>query len=252
MTVNERFQYGRKKIQRLRGSCLDRYLPDWIMDQLFAVDSAQDARLPKKATFLAEITDDGRIGYFGMSYGGAVATDLCDLDPRAGAGINIDGGLWNLQVMDRQSRTPFLLVHSDPTVQAERLVGDASFKCNPALFSGLDPQTPLYSDLYYETLADIGSREDIYRVAVPGITHIGMTDLPIIAGDDWRAALGTGAVVGQRYVEVQNRSCLEFFDTYIKRTHRGFPDSALAAYPEIVERNVSELRVEVCVSCTHF
>ena len=68
---------------------------------------------------------------------------------------------------------------------------------DPRVREPLGPRTPTAQDLAYERIARAGLRSDGYRFVVPGIRHVGVSDLPELAGPpSLRATVGTDATIG--------------------------------------------------------
>jgi hypothetical protein len=136
-----------------------------------------------------------------------------------------------------------MVMHSDPTCQFGPLLEAAGLVVRKEL-ERLTPETPLHSDLDLERHTELGLREDVLRITLPGLTHTGMMDQLIIAPEAHRAAQGTGALAGHRGIALQNRLCREFFDTHLRGLDRQFPSKVLAENPEVVRRDLSGLRRE--------
>ena len=76
----------------------------FVLDTLLGTSGKQQVELPQ--------IDTTRIGAMGMSLGGAVAGELCKLDPRFRAGVNIDGLQYGTRVRD-SLKVPFMILNSD-------------------------------------------------------------------------------------------------------------------------------------------
>jgi predicted dienelactone hydrolase len=88
--------------------------PAWIADQRFVYDTleqwAQDDPL------LAGQLDLERIGSFGHSFGGATAVEVCRVDNRCRASVNMDGGLYG-ETATLHAVRPLLLMTSAESAQ---------------------------------------------------------------------------------------------------------------------------------------
>jgi len=78
-----------------------------------------------------------------------------------------------------------------------------------------------------------------HPVGLVDTNHVGFSDLPIIAPVELRPTWGSSEVMGPRYVEIQNRLGLDFFDNYLRGLDRGFPKRTLAACPELIVQDVA-------------
>jgi predicted dienelactone hydrolase len=92
----------------------DRIFPVWVADQRFIYDSleAWEADDP----MLAGRLDLSRIGSFGHSFGGATALDVCLVDARCDAAVDMDGGLYG-ESETLPAVRPLLLMSSAESVQ---------------------------------------------------------------------------------------------------------------------------------------
>ena len=104
------------------------------------------------------------------------------------------------------------------------------------------PDAPTPGDLAYERLATAGLRDDIHRIMIPGIQHVGISDFPEILG-----APGTGPLLGEagitaKFTAIQNDLVLGFLDRYVKGIDSDYPTGALARYPELMVRNRDDIR----------
>lgn len=87
----------------------DRVFPVWVTDQRFVYDMLE--RWEKNDPLLAGKIDLTRIGSFGHSFGGATALEVCRVDVRCQAAVNMDGGLYGESVAQPAVR-PLLLMSS--------------------------------------------------------------------------------------------------------------------------------------------
>jgi len=87
----------------------DRVFPVWIADQRFVYDTLE--RWAVNDPLLAGKLDVTRIGSFGHSFGGATALEVCRIDRRCRAAVNMDGGLYGKIVTEPAVR-PLLLMSS--------------------------------------------------------------------------------------------------------------------------------------------
>lgn len=65
-------------------------LPIWVADQRFVYDTLE--QWADDDPLLADSLDLNRIGSLGHSFGGVVAVEVCRVDERCGAAVNMDGG----------------------------------------------------------------------------------------------------------------------------------------------------------------
>ncbi|MBC8160269.1 MAG: hypothetical protein H7Z42_03535 [Roseiflexaceae bacterium] len=92
----------------------DRVFPVWVADQRFVYDTLET--WAGQDPVLAGKLDLSRIGSFGHSFGGATALEVCRVDSRCRAAVNIDGGLYGAVVTEPAAR-PLLLISSAESSQ---------------------------------------------------------------------------------------------------------------------------------------
>ena len=138
---------------------------------------------PAELAALLERVDSNRIGLLGMSLGGATVIDVCKVDTRCRAGVNLDGGLFG-QYQRQPLQTPFLSMVSAPNQK------------------------------YGEHLL-VNSTSDYYEVLVEGAGHGDFCDMTFLMPFmKWLGA--NGPIDPLRAVDVVNAVSLKFFDAYLR------------------------------------
>lgn len=176
----------------------------WAADLRFLLEAiGAPPNVPALRTIAAR-SDHERIGLLGMSFGGGAVTEVCKIDARCRAGLNIDGGTFG-EHQNEPLRVPFLaLLREDTRRHLDYLLAQ--------------------------------SESDYYQATVDGASHLDFTDdtvvLPILK---WLRI--TGPIDAQRVIEITNAVSLRFFDAYL---HEGPKPSFDDAFPELtVETNDS-------------
>ena len=82
----------------------------WAADTIFVIDQLE--QLNVSDPLFAERLDLERLGVLGMSFGGAVAADVCMLDNRCKAGLNMDGFQFGTLIIDGEIEQPFFFFES--------------------------------------------------------------------------------------------------------------------------------------------
>lgn len=83
--------------------------PVWVADQRFVYDTLE--AWAEDDPLLAGKLDVSRIGAFGHSFGGATALEVCRVDARCRAAVNMDGGLYG-DTANQPTDRPLLLMSS--------------------------------------------------------------------------------------------------------------------------------------------
>ncbi|MGB7539058.1 MAG: hypothetical protein WBM17_11005 [Anaerolineales bacterium] len=144
--------------------------------------------------------DLGRIGLFGHSMGGAVTGEVCMLDDRCKAAVNLDGVQLG-DVIDGQIRQPFLMMYS-------------------AINAG-------QNDGIYAKSSSIQ-----YRVVVRGTVHTDYCDFPLIS-PLFKLAGAAGKLDPYRMEHILNSYLLAFFDKYLKGMDSPLLNGPEPAFPEV-------------------
>ncbi len=191
--------------------------PVWVADRLFLHDTLMDAP-PASVADIAAVSKLGRVGQMGMSFGGAVSGEICMIDPRCAAGVNLDGGDFPFSAFHREVPVPFLMFLADPLYLHRAL--------------GLDPPEGAprgFNEFSYERIGEAGRREDVHRVQLKDAAHLGLSDFslfihPLVRGP----LLGDGP--SDIIIGAQNDFVLGFFDRHLRGMPNNFPAGQMAAY----------------------
>jgi predicted dienelactone hydrolase len=97
----------------------ERVFPVWVADQRLIYDMLET--WAANDTLLAGKLDATRVGSFGHSFGGATALEVCRIDTRCRAAVNMDGGLYGPIVTEPAVR-PLLLMSSAESNQYSETV----------------------------------------------------------------------------------------------------------------------------------
>lgn len=108
----------------------ERVFPVWVADQRFVYDTIETWQ--KNDPLLAGELDLTRIGSFGHSFGGATSLEVCRVDVRCRAAVNMDGGLYGKTATLPAVRPLLLMSSADssryPDTMAEwsHMISDAT------------------------------------------------------------------------------------------------------------------------------
>jgi predicted dienelactone hydrolase len=159
--------------------------PVWVADQQFAYDTLEAWNSDDQ--LLAGRLDLTRIGSFGHSFGGATSAEICRIDERCQAAIDLDGYPFGGFVQAGPAR-PLMYLSADPN----RYSGAASAR--PVMQTILQP-----------------SDQPVYWFSLRNSTHYSFTDMqllsPLMAPEQYDPRAG---------LEIIYRYTLAFFDTYLR------------------------------------
>lgn len=190
----------------------------WVADRLFLHDTLQGDP-PTEVADIAQASNLDRVGEVGMSFGGAVAGEICMIDKRCAAGVNMDGGNFPFTAFNADVPAPFLMFHSDPRYLYKEM--------ERPLPPGETPRS--FNEFSYERIATAGSRPDVYRISLKDTQHLGMSDSAWFVGQPLRGML-FGDASAETILGAQNAFILGFFDKHLKGQASEFPTKQLADY----------------------
>ena len=170
-----------------------------VADVRFVLDViATPTKGPAELASLLERVDADRIGLLGMSLGGATVIDVCKIDARCRAGVNLDGGLFG-QYQRQPLQTPFLsMIHAANKKYSEHLL--------------------------------VNSTSDYYEVLVEGAEHGDFCDMTFLMPFmKWLGA--NGPIRPMRAVDVVNAVSRKFFDAYLRNDPK--PRFDAQEFPEL-------------------
>jgi pimeloyl-ACP methyl ester carboxylesterase/predicted dienelactone hydrolase len=204
-----------------------RLFQTWQQDFIHVADRLESGNLPAQAQALLPLVDMQRLGAYGMSFG-ASGPAAAFSDPRFKAAVDLDGGMFDSALLDVESDFPMLVLHGDQSLM-------------------LPDQTVLpWSAFLFEKFATIGTRENVFRLEIPGAAHIAFTDLSLLpdavrkAHPEVDAMLGS--IDGQRMARIMNDFTLAFFDHYLSGQGAGLNSEFRAQFPEVRDVDVSFVR----------
>src|SRR5262249_19536719 len=139
----------------------------WTQDTRFVMDEMERMNSGELASVFAGRLDLDHIGLFGHSFGGATAGEVCMLDSRCKAGVNMDGFQYG-DLLDHPVTQPFMVMYSADNVASD--------------------------DFMYNEVEN-----QAYRVYIQGSRHQNFTDASIALGAPIGGMLGlVGPIDGQR------------------------------------------------------
>lgn len=150
----------------------------WAEDIIFFINELEKIN-ETNAIFKGKL-DLNRVGVLGMSMGGMATNEVCVLDSRVKAGVNIDGGLFG-PITDELLNTPFMFLNSQR-------------------FSG-------YGDLFVSK-----SKSICYSVTINNSDHYNFTDYALFPIQSTRQL---GSIEATKPIEIMNSMILAFFNKYL-------------------------------------
>jgi predicted dienelactone hydrolase len=179
---------------------LDESLRIWTADTRFVLDTLEKMNSGARKSMFSGKLDLKRIGIFGMSFGGSTAGQVCAVDKRCRAGINLDG-LQSGDLIDRPMERPFMFMQSEAGRNINRLFFDRA-------------------------------QNDAYYVVVKGTKHFNYSDFSLFSPDYQKAGI-LGSIDGARMERITSDYVLAFFDKYLRGKDSPLLKGPAAEYPEV-------------------
>jgi dienelactone hydrolase len=190
-------------------------------DARFALDTLERWDLCDPSGLFTGRLDTARVGIWGHSFGGAVAAEVCRLDRRFQAGVDMDGCLFGYSALDGVEQ-PLLVMSSD-----------------------MSPPTP------YELASSTGSRHRYlafldqdernirrslnkyggYFLSIQGTNHLNYCDSPLYS--PFKGLIGAGSIDVGRSMRIINDYTLAFFRQYLNGRPALLFRSSAPQYPEV-------------------
>jgi len=180
----------------------------WTEDTQFVITQIARMNSGQVVSPFAGYLDTSRIGVFGQSFGGSAAFQVCAVDSRCKAAINMDGTQWG-NLLNNPLHTPFMMMS-----------GEDSIGVNDWALSN--------------------AQENGYNVYVRNAWHINFTDFnlvsPLFKFPLWGAM---GSIDTRQMERIMNAYTLAFFN----QTLKGIPSPLLQGdspdYPEVEFKTLS-------------
>jgi predicted dienelactone hydrolase len=180
---------------------MDTILRERTSDIQFAINEMEKINSGQRNDIFTNRLDLSSLGILGHSMGGAVAGQVCLIDNRFKAGVNMDGFQFG-DVIHEKIQQPFMIMYS------EQFSGVNNFVFNQ-----------FKNKLYTVTIKDSKHMNfDDNQIIMPSTKFIGMT----------------GKIDANKMRTITNSYILSFFDKYLKNNDAPFPDDVLSNYPEVV------------------
>ncbi len=158
-------------------------MPVWIADQRFVYDTLE--KWQQGDPVFSGKLDLTRIGSFGHSFGGATAVEVCRIDTRCGAAVDMDGGLYG-EAASKPAVRPLMLMSSTDSNQYPEPIAE------------------------WSKMIEIAGA-DAYWLELPNSGHLSFTITPLLS--PILVPDGFDPQVGLRTVDKYLRA---FFDKYLR------------------------------------
>jgi hypothetical protein len=207
---------------------LGRSFIEWRDDTLAVAKAIVDKNEPRALRAVLNTADRSRLAFAGMSFGGATSATTCKLVEACRAAVNLDGQNFDPGLFDQPVGRPFLLLLSDWTRYSlfEGQPKDADFSPN---------------DLAYESWSAAGKSDDVIRVRLEGIRHMGFTDLVALL-DGPKRVERVGEIGGDEGLSAIGDVVLAFLDARVRDGDAAGIDRAIKRHPTLERHEPERLR----------
>jgi predicted dienelactone hydrolase len=154
--------------------------------------------------------DLAKTGAFGWSLGGAAAAELCRVDARCKAGVNMDGSFFNPALAQSGLNQPFMIMNNNVFDFAFDFVSDFNFS---------EPNDDVKR--VFDRLT-----QNAYRLKITGTSHQNFGEAELII---------TADAFSRRAAQVIRAYLLSFFNKHLKGQDDHLLDGLSADYPEVTE-----------------
>ncbi len=188
----------------------NRLVTVWAQDVIFVMNQL-DRLNATPGTMWSQRLDLARLGVFGHSFGGATAAQVCQMDARCKAGIDIDGTLFG-NVVQTGLKKPFMVMQSDRGT------------CSSADCRSFQHEI--------QAILRPVPRGESYDMSIKNTQHFNFSDYAVYFSP--ARALGLlGSIDGVRGLQITRAYVRAFFDTYLNKTPSPLLQGPSSAYPEV-------------------
>ncbi len=184
----------------------------WAQDTVFALDQIEQLNRGNITNAFTGRLDLERVGVFGHSMGGAAAGQVCALDGRIKAGVNLDGPQYG-KVIDQPISQPFMMMSSTQMDMPSNLPNTATGKT--------------MNDLIYDR-----GNNTLYWIVIQGSKHFNYCDLSMVS-PMFKTVGFLGDIDGYRMEGIMNTYLLAFFDQHLKGIDSPLLAGSSTSYPEL-------------------
>lgn len=210
------------------GTRIGRTATQWRDDMVSIAEAIRDHREPQALRTILATADRQRLAFAGMSMGGAAAAASCRRVSVCRAAVNLDGQNFDADLYDKSVERPLLLMLSDWP----------RYGLLPP-----QPKDPEFSpnDLAYEPWASAGKDQEVLRLRLQGIRHLGFTDLGMLLDGPKRVERFGDIAPGQASSIVDD-VVLTFLEVHLRGGNPAEVDRAIARHPALVRHVPTRLQ----------
>jgi len=188
----------------------NRLVTVWAQDVIFVMNQLDRLNATRDSMWSQHL-DLAHLGVFGHSFGGATATQVCQMDARCKAGIDLDGALFG-DVMQTGLSKPFMVIQSDRDT------------CSTSSCRSFQSEV--------QAILRPVPGDERYHLSIKNTAHLNFSDYAVTLS----SARGTGelgSIDGVRGLQITRAYVRAFFDTYLNGIPSPLLQGPSSAYPEV-------------------
>ncbi|MFH1253852.1 MAG: hypothetical protein V1646_00280 [bacterium] len=190
----------------------------WINDVRFVLDQIEKLA-NEKISFFYQRLDLKNIAMFGHSYGGATTAQVCRLDSRVKAGVDLDGPLYGPNATEKFDK-PFMFILAQNTIAS---VNRPWTQSDQRAFSIYSPTVEnMFKSRYTPTIKLLAESmpQNVCTFVIKDAGHMAFSDMALAKHASFFSYVfggtSTGSIDGFCVTEIVNAYLVNFFDKYLK------------------------------------
>lgn len=221
-------------------------MEEGVPDVTFVLNQIENLAHDEKSPFYGRFDLD-HIGMLGQSRGGAIAVQMCRMDKRVKAGVDMDGSLFGTDAI-KPFEKPCMFILAGETIKLFESIDSQILWKTFALSSPQEEQ--MVRDRYILGIKNITAYSSSkHTLVIKGAGHADLTDLAVLIKYAFPACLrpfckmafsnrrlGLGSTAGYRVTEIVNAYLVNFFDKYLKGKSSLLLDGDDKCYQEVERR----------------
>lgn len=183
----------------------------WSKDVIFVMNQLDKLNTAPGNMFSGHL-DLARLGVFGHSFGGATAAQVCHMDARCKAGIDLDGTLFG-NVVQAGLAKPFMVIQS------------RADSCS-------DADCRAFQQEIQAVLRPV-PHDSSYHLGIKGSQHFNFSDYATYSSPLLHVLGALGSIDGVRGLQITRAYVRAFFDMYLNKAPSPLLQGPSGTYPEV-------------------
>lgn len=207
---------------------LEKNIHLWVGDMQFVLNELEKFNRQDPTHLLTSKLNISRVGAFGHSYGGFAAAQMCRLDKRCKAGIDIDGAVWGKDAQKPFDR-PFMFLLAEKSFELSNFSAEKLEKMH-ATKADIDKHITSNRESLENLFNNLTN--DAYFIFLKKADHMSFTDYNLL----YPAGLEPDVIAPLKGIEITRKLVVGFFDVYLKNKDRAQFIQMMEQMPEVTEK----------------